>query len=232
MTDNQDQLMESRRRLRPAGLLIGLGTATVTFVISMAIIDAPTASTDMAMAVQERLGSSGVSNPVTAVLLNFRAYDTLLEIAVLVMALVATWALGQPSGRCMRSAGPVLIKAMRWLAPSMVLIASYLLWRGASAPGGAFQAGAILATVGVLYLVTGQLKLSSGIWLRATIVLGVLVFLGMGLIFALLTGGFLDYPTGQAKTLILVIETASTVSIGLILAMLFLGGRPTRDRGR
>ena len=34
-------------------------------------------------AVGENLATSGVSNPVTAVLLNFRAYDTLLELAVL-----------------------------------------------------------------------------------------------------------------------------------------------------
>jgi multisubunit Na+/H+ antiporter MnhB subunit len=31
---------------------------------------------------------------VTAVLLNFRGYDTLLEIAVLTVALVGVWALG------------------------------------------------------------------------------------------------------------------------------------------
>ncbi|MFN2337821.1 MAG: hypothetical protein ABR544_02485, partial [Gammaproteobacteria bacterium] len=36
--------------------------------------------------VQEHLGTSGVSHPVTAVLLNFRAHDTLLEIGVLLLA--------------------------------------------------------------------------------------------------------------------------------------------------
>ncbi|MFT5651468.1 MAG: multisubunit Na+/H+ antiporter MnhB subunit, partial [Yoonia sp.] len=38
--------------------------------------------------VSERLLESGVTNPVTAVLLNFRAFDTLLEIAVLFVALI------------------------------------------------------------------------------------------------------------------------------------------------
>ena len=37
----------------------------------------------LAQTVSETLAASGVSNPVTAVLLNFRAYDTLLELAVL-----------------------------------------------------------------------------------------------------------------------------------------------------
>ncbi len=36
---------------------------------------------------------SGVTHPVTAVLLNFRGYDTLLEVAVLLIALVGTWSL-------------------------------------------------------------------------------------------------------------------------------------------
>lgn len=36
----------------------------------------------------ERVPESGVSNPVTAVLLNFRSYDTLLELAVLLAAIL------------------------------------------------------------------------------------------------------------------------------------------------
>ncbi len=34
------------------------------------------------------MAASGVEHPVTAVLLNFRGYDTLLEIAVLLLALL------------------------------------------------------------------------------------------------------------------------------------------------
>ena len=44
--------------------------------------------------VMEELSASGVSNPVTAVLLNFRGYDTLLEMAVLLVAVVGAWSLG------------------------------------------------------------------------------------------------------------------------------------------
>ena len=38
--------------------------------------------------------TSGVRNPVTAVLLNFRGYDTLLEMGVLLVALLGVWSLG------------------------------------------------------------------------------------------------------------------------------------------
>ena len=40
------------------------------------------------------LEQSGVSNPVTAVLLNYRAYDTLLELAVLLAAVLGIMAVG------------------------------------------------------------------------------------------------------------------------------------------
>jgi hypothetical protein len=36
----------------------------------------------------------------------------------------------------------------------------------------------------------------------------------------------LDWPPAQAKTLILTIELAAMLSIGVVLAALFAGGRP------
>ena len=98
---------------------------------------------------QENLATSGVSNPVTAVLLNFRAYDTLLELAVLLTAVLGIFALG-PARPGYRSAGPVFDSLAHWLVPVLILTAGYLLWVGAHAPGGAFQAGAILAAAGVV----------------------------------------------------------------------------------
>jgi multisubunit Na+/H+ antiporter MnhB subunit len=49
---------------------------------------------ELARAVATHLELSGVSNPVTAVLLNFRGYDTLLELAVLLAAVLGILALG------------------------------------------------------------------------------------------------------------------------------------------
>ena len=47
-------------------------------------------------------------------------------------------------------AGPLLLALIRQLIPGMVLVAGYLLWRGARAPGGAFQAGSILGEGGAV----------------------------------------------------------------------------------
>jgi len=54
--------------------------------------------------------------------------------------------------------------------------------------------------------------------------LGAFVAVGVTLVFA--NGMLLQYPPGLAGGLILFIEAAATLSIGVTLAALFLGGRP------
>ena len=179
-------------------------------------------------AVAAQLHASGVTHPVTAVLLNFRGYDTLLEVGVLLLALIATWSLRLAPTRIERdSPGLVLQELVRLLVPLLILLAGYLLWLGAHAPGGAFQAGALLAGAGVLLtLVEGRpLGRLSPTALRGLAVLGVAVFLAVALL--VMGGGrLLEYPRGRAGLLILLIEAASTVSIGLALVYLFRGDEP------
>ena len=56
-------------------LLLPLGVA-----LSAALLLPETAPAGLEAVVEQYIDNSGVSNPVTAVLLNFRSYDTLLEI--------------------------------------------------------------------------------------------------------------------------------------------------------
>ena len=178
--------------------------------------------------VTENLETSGVSNPVTAVLLNFRGYDTLLELGVLLLALLGVWSLGGVSEQRESSPGPVLDMLPRLLVPVLILVAGYLLWAGARAPGGAFQAGSVLGAAGVLLLLAGW-RLSArlaGLPLRITLVTGLGMFVAVGMVLILLGGRLLEYPPSFAGALILLIEAAATLSIGVTLAALFLGGRP------
>jgi multisubunit Na+/H+ antiporter MnhB subunit len=177
--------------------------------------------------VEANLEASGVSNPVTAVLLNFRAYDTLLEMAVLLQALIGVWSLGATPMRRGTAPGPVLSLLVHGLVPMMILVACYLLWAGAHAPGGAFQAGAVLAASGVLLLLTGK-RLAvrlMGRPLRMTLFAGLGAFITVGVIVIPAGGMFLQYPSGLAGGLILFIEAVAMLSIGAILTALFLGGR-------
>ncbi len=196
------------------------------------VLSLPHYATGLSAEVSANLKSSGVSNPVTAVLLNFRGYDTLLEMVVLLLALLGVWSISGSALPREAAPGPILDTLSRLLTPVLILVAAYLLWVGAHAPGGAFQAGAVLGAAGVLLLLSGW-RLSShlaGLPLRIILVAGPVAFVAMA-VFTMLTGGqFLEYPRAEAGTLILFLETAATLSIGTTLAALFLGERPKNKR--
>jgi multisubunit Na+/H+ antiporter MnhB subunit len=185
----------------------------------------------LARAVNDNLAASGVSNPVTAILLNFRAWDTLLELAVLLTAVLGILALGS-ARPAYRPAGPVFEGLVRWLIPLLILTAGYLLWVGAQAPGGAFQAGATLAAAGVVLRLAGRrsIGLPAGRTLHVLIAAGVGVFLTVGLTLLAMGQPFLGYPTAWSGSLILLIETAATLAIAATLVLAFLGGLPRPDR--
>lgn len=230
---------EARQPLVPRGVGSGPGywlatgfwwTAAmlllVAFVLSFQDLQTP----GLGGPLQERLAESGVLNPVTAVLLNFRSLDTLMEIAVLLTAVVVAWSMGNvawPARQTIPS--PLLPGVVRLLTPVFLLVAFSLLWRGSHAPGGAFPGGAVLAAAGILLLLSGMTMHISprGMsWLRWVLAAGLLMFVlaGVGLMAA--GFGFLVYPGQWAGTLILLIEASAGVSIGAMLLALYIGGEP------
>lgn len=219
----------------PLRLLLGLLIAGLGGVLAWALVTLPAPRGEIARQVEAAMPESGVSHAVTAVLLNFRAYDTLLEIGVLVLAAVAVWSLRldptAPGAGAVAEDEPVLVHAAAILIPCMVMVAGYLLWAGAHRPGGAFQAGAVLAAAVELLLLTGLVRAHTlpPAGLGALLMLGFAVFLAVaGGVMA--TGApLLTYPAGWEYELILLIETSLTLSIGVILAALFAGALPPRS---
>jgi multisubunit Na+/H+ antiporter MnhB subunit len=205
---------------------LGLGAVTLWALASL-----PSAAPDLREVVDAELARSGASNPVTAVLLNFRAWDTLLEITVLVVALAGTWALGTAKGpRPEDAADPVLRAFARVLVPVSCFVAGYLLWKGTHAPGGAFQAGAVLAGAGVVAVLAGLAapRRWPGTLVRVALSLGSGVFASVGASAWVARGSLLSFAPDQASTWIVLIEAAATVSIATALLGLFLavGGDP------
>lgn len=196
--------------------------------LGYAVLKLPLQAPGLSTRVTENLDVSGVSNPVTAVLLNFRGYDTLLEMAVLLLALLAVWSLGSQSERRESAPGAVLDMLSRLLIPLFIMVSGYLLWVGAHAPGGAFQAGSVLAAAGVLLLLAGWRPGVGfvGLPLRITLVLGLAMFVAVAVAVQLAGWRLLEFPVPVAGTLILLIEAAATLSIGMTLAALFFGHRP------
>ena len=200
------------------------GTALAAGLL-LAVLDAPLPALRLPAMVEANMAQSGVTHPVTAVLLNFRGYDTLLEVAVLLLPLLGMLALAPARSASADRApvDPVLATLARLLAPLMILVAGYLLWAGAHQPGGAFPAAAVLAAAGVLLHLAGLLPAwaSPGWVLRLGLAGAFLVFLAVAA--ALLAqGSLLQFPPAWAGALILLIEAGLTLSLGLVLAGLFL----------
>jgi len=126
---------------------------------------------------------------------------------------------------------PLLRAVMAWLLPLILVVAGFLLWAGSYQPGGAFQAGSVLAAAGVLLRLAGvpTTWLDNALLMRAGLALGLLTFLGIGLVVMLPGVPFLTYPAAHAGTLILVIELTLTLSIGLTLLSLFRLTPPYAD---
>jgi multisubunit Na+/H+ antiporter MnhB subunit len=181
--------------------------------------------------VADALPATGLANPVTGVLLVFRGYDTLLEAVVLLVALVGVWSLtpdrfwgGAPGLREHARPEGVLASFGRLLPPVGATIGIYLFWVGADAPGGAFQAGTILAAVWVLVVMAGHSDVPpvGSLRLRFAVLVGPLAFLVLASA-GLVAGAFLAYPPAFAKATVLAIEAALTLSIAVTLALLVMG---------
>lgn len=180
------------------------------------------------------MDQSGVYHPVTAVLLNFRGYDTWLELGVLLLAVLGVL-LFQPATdlvqvRSLPAAENVLKRAVGLLLPMAVLVAGYLLWIGKYDSGGAFQAGVVLGSGLILLWLSGSpgLVCLPGHVFRLLLVLGFGAFWSVAAALLLLDHGLLDYPESQAGNLILFIEACATLSIAWTMAALIIGIQPPR----
>jgi multisubunit Na+/H+ antiporter MnhB subunit len=227
-----DAATPSPKQRIAAGILCGL----VGLALAVAVLNLPDPAPNLAAEAARHLPALGVANPITGVLMAYRALDTLLEAVVLVFAVLAIWTMA-PDRRWgavpgpmfpVQSSGPLSLLA-RVLPPIGIVVGIYIAWVGADAPGGKFQGGTILAAMGILAWVAGLWRLppvaSRG--LRWAVVAGPLAFIGVGLLGFVIADGFLAYPPGFAKPLILVIEAAMTLSVAAAL-VLMVAGPPER----
>ena len=224
---------DPRRLSRPEWIWIG-GCALLLVLLAGVSMTLP--APGLGAEVHAAMADSGIDSPVTAVLLDFRAWDTLLEIAVMLLAVLAVWSLGQDVLSLPSSVpSPTLPALVRLLFPLFLLSTFYLLWRGGHGPGGAFPAGALLAAGLVLAILAGARipAAITGAPLRWALTFGLLAFLGVAVGVMFNGQAFFAYPRAQAYVLIAAIEIAAGLSIGIMLTALFLGGEPgTAARAR
>lgn len=172
-----------------------------------------------------------LDNPVSAVLLDFRAHDTLLEMAVLLLAFIGSRmimdqrhlaVLHPPSP----SQDPMLGAMVNLTTPVLLLTALYLLWAGGHHSGGAFQGGALLGALGIVYYLAGRVARREEIGVANALVLT----LGLTLLALFGWGSLawssvpLSWPQTGGLLLAMALELALMLSIGMTLLLLFTGG--------
>jgi multisubunit Na+/H+ antiporter MnhB subunit len=232
--------MEAERPGAVLRTVAALLAATVAAALAAAVLLLPDPAPTLASAAAENAAATGLGNPVTNVLIAFRAMDTLLEKVVLLLALIGVWSLARD--RCwggrpvpLRQADPhgALTLLARFLPPVGIIVGIYILWEGADHPGGAFQGGTILAAMWLLVMMAG-LEDAPPVGrrsLRLALIAGPAVFLVVGLGGLVFGEAFLAYPVPYAKALILAIEFAMTLTIAVTLALL-LAGPPAQEPSR
>ncbi len=209
------------RRRTVAAILI----APIVLGLGHAVLAAPVALDRLGPLAAAGLAASGSEHEVTAVLLAYRAYDTLLELAVLLLAVVGIGSLHLRELPPQPPQTLVLEAAERVLIPTTVLLGGYLVWHGSHAPGGAFQGGAVIAGALVLISLGARARRPSpgARTTRLGLVVGVLGFAAVGLAALPFDRPFLYYRGIWATRATLLVEVVATISIATALLAIFIG---------
>jgi multisubunit Na+/H+ antiporter MnhB subunit len=212
----------------------------VACAIAAAVLTLPDPAPSLAPEADKDLAATGLGNAVTAVLIAYRSFDTMLEKVVLALAVVGVWSVapdrfwgGRPAPLGPAKPDAALVFLARVLAPIGLVIGVQIFWVGADDPGGAFQGGAILAA---MWMIVMMARLTEPPWigsrrLRAALIAGPAVFMCVGLAGPLMAGALFAYPASFAKPLILAIEAFMVLSIAVTLPLL-VAGPPSRDARR
>jgi multisubunit Na+/H+ antiporter MnhB subunit len=220
----------------PTRLFVGLLCTGVAAALAAVVLGLPSPAPNLVAEVARHQAATELGNPVAAVLIAFRAVDTMLESVVLALAVIVLWSFGadpawgeRPCTLDLGAPGsapsPALVLLARLLPPVGLVVGVHLFWTGADHPGGPFQGGAVLAAMAVLIWLArlGEPPPVTDRLTRVGIVVGPLLFLLIGLAGVVVADAFLGYPEGFTKPLILLIEAAKTLSVAVALALLVAG---------
>jgi multicomponent Na+:H+ antiporter subunit B len=150
-----------------------------------------------------------VPNMVTAVLADYRGFDTMFETVVIFIAGIAIIAILKRTGAdaekppskkesdVVTKPDLIVTHTVRLLVPVIQLFAFYVLAHGHVSPGGGFQGGVIMGASFVLVALAwdlptamDRLSVDRAVTLAGV---GVLIYAGIGLFAMILGGEFLDY---------------------------------------
>jgi len=232
--------VETERPSAALRAVAALLCAIVACALGAVVLWLPDPAPTLAPHAMQHIDATEVGNPVTAVLMAYRAIDTLVEKVVVLVGLLAVWSLapdrawsGRPGTRARLSRDDALVFLARTLPPIGIVVGVYLVWTSTDHPGGAFPGSTLVAAMWILVRMAGlaDAPAIADRRLRVALVAGPVVFLAIGIAGFVFADGFLAYPAGFAKPLIVVIEAGMLLSIAAALAM-FVEGPPRAESER
>ncbi len=191
-------------------LLSILALAVIGYYLLITLADIPFGKDRMNPKVakaylEEGVPKTGSVNIVTAIVVNFRGFDTLGEVTVLFLAATGLGALlydkrGERHPRT--PASPVVQIGARILFPLIVLLGAYVFVHGHLTPGGGFPGGVIIATGFLLMYMAYRSYDVSHLALTVTESLAGLTFVIIGLLGLIYGHSFLNnfLPFGIPNT--------------------------------
>ncbi|MBL4575268.1 MAG: hypothetical protein JKY51_04105 [Opitutaceae bacterium] len=180
---------------------------------------------------------TSVPNMVTAVLADYRGYDTLFETVVIFTAGIAIIGILRRYGSSDKSVGRskafieeprkdlLIHTTCRLLIPIIQLFALYVIAHGHHSPGGGFQGGAIFGASFILLALAHNLKTAEKRMPERRILtlagVGIFIYAGFGLACLILGNNFLDYSILHKLLPITPIEARSHSMLGVEIGVAF-----------
>ncbi len=124
---------------------------------------------------------------------------------------------------------PIIMSTVRVVTPFVFTFGLFIMFHGADSPGGGFQGGVIVSTVIIMLAIAFGIKPTMD-WLDlktiiSISVMGIIMFITIGLLTIGLGGGFLDYSVinieKPSKYSIELVEIAIGVIVSSIVVLLF-----------
>ncbi|MEX3856818.1 MULTISPECIES: Na(+)/H(+) antiporter subunit B [Paraburkholderia] len=181
----------------------------------------------------------GAPNIVTGILITFRGFDTLGEVAVLFMVAASVGvllneesatptAVAEEAALARRPAGEIVHTGKQVLLPMIFTFGGYVIVNGHLSAGGGFQGGAIVASAVMLMLLARPRSTLNLALLSVVESLAGVLYVCIGILGLVLAGGFLDarfLPRGQFGTFfsagaIPLISTLLGVKVGAELSVI------------
>jgi multicomponent Na+:H+ antiporter subunit B len=132
---------------------------------------------------------TGSANLVTAVVVNYRGFDTLGEVTVLFLAATGVGALlsfikddDEKKKKKILPPSLILSKGARLVLPLIVLFGVYVFLHGHLSPGGGFQGGVIIASGMLLFYIAEPAKRASHKVISIIESTAGLAFIGLGIV--------------------------------------------------